>query len=337
MVRWQRVGKAASAATCVFVLALAAMSARASQDNPYRVADDAWGELPAGRTYGAISAVHPGPDGTLWVVDRCGQNSCLGREEDPILHFDSSGKLLNSFGAGMFVWPHGIEVDVDGNVWVADAQVRSGLGNQVLKFSPDGELLLTLGLEGRVDGDRPDAFTGPTDLAVTASGDVFVLDGHGPLGNNRVVRFNRDGELVGSWGRTGSGAGEFQDPHAVDIDSQGRIFVADRGNNRLQIFDQDGSHIATWTHFGRPSDVFIDANDVLYVADSESNADNPGYARGIRIGSARDGSVTAFIPGTEPHPENFITSGAEGAAADAEGNVYGGEVSGRTLVKYVRR
>ncbi len=328
--------QAATGAALLALLVPLAVFARA-QDNPYRVADAAWGELPDGRTYGSISAVHPAPDGTLWVADRCGQNSCLGRDEAPILHFDASGKLLNSFGAGLFVWPHGIEVDAEGNVWVTDAQVRSGQGNQVLKFSPEGELLLALGLKGRVDGDRPDSFTGPTDVAVTAAGDIFVLDGHGPLGNNRVVRFTGDGELVTSWGETGSGVGQFHDPHAIDIDSQGRIFVGDRGNNRIQIFDQDGHHLATWTQFGRPSGLFIDANDVLYVADSESHSGNPGYSRGIRIGSATDGWVSAFIPDPEPNPGNYITSGAEGVAADAMGNVFGAEVTNRTLVKYVRR
>lgn len=322
------------AALALFVLL--AVSA-AAQSNPYQVSDAVWGELPEGRSYGSISGLHPGPDGTLWVADRCGRNSCLDSDLDPILHFDASGKLLNSFGAGMLVWPHGMDVDADGNVWVTDAQTRNGRGNQVLKFSPHGELLMSLGLEGRVDGDRQDSFTGPTDVLVTPTGDIFVLDGHGPLGNNRVVQFAQDGEFVASWGRTGSGVGEFHDPHAIDMDSQGRIFVGDRGNNRIQIFDQAGNHIATWTQFGRPSDVFIDANDVLYVADSESHAGNPGYRRGIRIGSASDGWVTAFIPDPEPHPENYITSGAEGVTADAMGNIYGGEVTNRRLVKYVRQ
>ncbi len=337
MRRAQRVQAAMAATVLVFLVCLAVSSAWA-QDNPYRVADSAWRVLPEGRSYGSISGLHPGPDGTMWVADRCGGNSCLESDDDPILHFDASGELLDSFGAGLLVWPHGMEVDLEGNVWVTDAQIREGRGNQVLKFSPEGDLLLTLGLEGRVDGDRPDSFTGPSDVLVTPAGDIFVLDGHGPLGNNRVVKFNSDGELITSWGRTGSGVGEFHDPHAIDMDSQGRIFVGDRGNNRIQIFDQDGSHIATWTQFGKPSGVFIDANDILYVADSESHVDagNPGYRRGIRIGSARDGWVTAFIPDPETHPENYITSGAEGVTADAMDNVYGAEVTNRTLVKYVR-
>jgi DNA-binding beta-propeller fold protein YncE len=336
MQRTKRTQTAKAVTALTFLLLTVSAGA---QDNPYRVVDAAWGALPEGRSYGAISALHPGLAGTMWVADRCGRNSCLESDVDPILHFDASGKLINSFGAGLLVWPHGMDVDADGNVWVADAQVREDRGNQVLKFSPDGELLLSLGLEGRVDGDRPDSFTGPTDVLVTPTGDIFVLDGHGPLGNNRVVKFSSAGELITSWGKTGSGVGEFRDPHAIDMDSQGRIFVGDRGNARIQIFDQDGHYIATWTQFGKPSDIFIDTNDVMYVADSESHADagNPGYRRGIRIGSVRDGWVTAFIPDPEPHPEDYITSGAEGVTADAMGNVYGGEVTNRTLVKYARR
>jgi sugar lactone lactonase YvrE len=122
------------------------------------------------------------------------------------------------------------------------------------------------------------------------------------------------------------------------MDSQGRLFVADRANNRIQIFDQDGNHIASWKQFGRPSGLFIDGDDVLYATDSESNARrNPGVRRGIYIGSARDGRVTAFIPDPEPNPDESGTSGAEGVAVDATGAIYGAEVGPQTVRKYVRR
>jgi sugar lactone lactonase YvrE len=121
------------------------------------------------------------------------------------------------------------------------------------------------------------------------------------------------------------------------MDSQGRLFVGDRGNHRIQIFDQEGAHLATWTQFGSPSGMFIDGDDVLYVADSDSNSQtNPGWRRGIYIGSARDGWVTSFIADPEPNQDRLVTSGAEGVAVDAEGNLYGAEVGPRTLRKYVR-
>ncbi len=319
-----------------------------AQDNPYRVADEAFGELPNGRTYGATSAVHPARDGSgnIWVAERCGRNSCVDRDEAPILLFDPSGKLLKSFGAGMFVWPHGINVDSDGNVWVTDAvavndrsvnNAPEGMGHVVYKFSPDGELLMTLGTKG-VFGKGRNTFNRPSDVLVAPNGDIFVADGHGDDGNTRIVKFSSDGSFIKAWGQTGAENGEFRDPHALAMDSQGRLFVGDRGNSRIQIFDQDGNHIATWTQFGRPSGLFIDGNDMLYSADSESNTmRNPGWKRGIRIGSAQDGWVTAFIPDPEPNPDSSGTSGAEGVAADAMGNVYGAEVGPRTLRKYTKR
>ena len=147
-----------------------------------------------------------------------------------------------------------------------------------------------------------------------------------------------DGKFIKAWGSTGFNNGEFRDPHALAMDSQGRLFVGDRSNSRIQIFDQEGEHIATWTQFGRPSGLFIDENDILYSADSESNARrNPGWKRGIRIGSAKDGFVTAFIPDPEPDQDNSATSAAEGIAVDAEGNIYGAEVGPRAVKKYVKK
>ena len=339
-----RVQAALLTALVAILAAPGVASAQNHAPNPYRTLPGVWGELPAGRTWGSTSAVFPSPDGNIWVGERCGANTCLGKPDvDPILLFDTSGKLLRSFGAGLIVWPHGMFVDREGNVWVADAvgtgrEPRGdGMGHVVLKFSPDGRLLMTLGTKG-VAGEGPNMFRQPSDVLVAPNGDIFVADGHDAGGNNRIVKFASDGRFIKTWGSTGAEAGEFRDPHALAMDSQGRLFVGDRGNSRIQIFDQDGSHLATWTQFGRPSGLFIDANDVLYVADSESNTRrNPGWKRGIRIGSAKDGWVTAFIPDPEPDQDNSGTSGAEGVAADPTGNVYGAEVGPRALRKYVKR
>jgi len=228
-------------------------------------------------------------------------------------------------------------VDPDGNVWVTDAQLKDGKGNQVFKFSPDGKLLMALGKAG-VAGGGNDVFSGPCDVAIARNGDIFVADGHiADVPVNRIVKFSKDGKFIKSWGKRGSGPGEFDTPHSIAIDSRGRIFVADRSNSRIQIFDQDGRFLDQWKQFGRPSGVFIDKNDNMYVADSQSNSkQNPGYTRGIRIGSAKDGKVTALIPFVEPDPEKNNNAGVEGVAADAKGNVYAGEVSTEIFKKYAK-
>ena len=133
------------------------------------------------------------------------------------------------------------------------------------------------------------------------------------------------------------GPGEFDTPYSLSIDSRGRIFVAGRSNSRLQIFDQEGRFIDQWKQFGRPSGVYIDRNDNMFVTDSQSNStQNPGFTRGVRIGSARDGKVTALIPFVEPDPEKNNNAGVEGVAGDGRGNVFAAEVSTEVLKKYVK-
>jgi sugar lactone lactonase YvrE len=307
------------------------------QPNPYQTVQG-WAKMPEGRTWGSTSAVEVAKDGkSLWVAERCAANTCAGSSLPAILLFDETGRLKTSFGAGMFVFPHGIHVDGDGNVWVTDARGKDGKGHQVFKFSPEGKVLLTLGKAG-VTGAGPDTFNQPSDVAVGANGDIFVADGHDEDSNARIVKFTKDGKFIKASGKRGSAAGEFDTPHGLAFDSKGRLFVADRGNNRIQIFDQDGKFLEEWKQWSRPSGIYIDKNDVLYVADSESNRKtNPGWKRGIRIGSAKDGKVTAFIPDPEPDPEKVVTSAAEGVAADAAGNIYGAEVGSRSLKRYVKK
>ena len=310
-----------------------------SQPNPYRTADR-WYQLPEGRTMGSTSAVAVAADGHIWVVERCGANSCAGSDLPPVLEFAPTGKLLRSWGAGMFVFPHGFTIDTHGNLWITDGQGQPGKGHQVFKFSPDGKVLMTLGKAGEA-GDGPDTFNQPNAVAIAPNGDIFVSDGHNAgRGNARVVKFTKDGKFIKQWGGHGSGPGQFEVPHTLAFDSQGRLFVGDRANNRIQIFDQDGKFLAEWKQFSRPSGIYIDKNDVMYVTDSESTdkegyGHNPGWKRGIRIGSARDGSVTAFIP--DPSPGTAVTSDSEGVWADAQGNVYGAEVGPKDVKKYVRK
>lgn len=312
--------------------------AQAAFPNPY-TAVDGWAKLD--RAWGATSAVYPDGNGNIWVADRCGANLCVGSDLNPVMLFDPEGNLVRSFGAGEIVWPHGIFVDGDGAVWITDAvgyaPVPEGVGHVILKYSPEGELLMKLGVDG-VAGEGEGIFAKPSDVLIAPDGHIFVADGHDAGGNNRIVKLAPDGSFVMAWGETGTGLGQFRDPHALAMDSQGRLFVGDRGNSRIQIFDQEGAHLETWTQFGRPSGLFIDSNDMLYSADSESNARrNPGYRRGIYIGSARDGWVTAFIPDPEPDPDGAGTSAAEGVAVDRDGNVYGAEVGPRRLRRYEKR
>lgn len=315
----------------------------AGQATPYRMVDEAWGELPDGREWGAVSAIYPAPDGqSIWIAERCGQNTCTNSPDlDPVMQFDLDGNLLQSFGAGMFAWPHGMFVDDEGNVWVADAlgfgQQPEGWGHIVVKFSPEGEVLMTLGERG-VAGGGETHFTKPSDILVAPDGSIFVVDGHDSGGSNRVVKFDAQGDFLMEWGTTGGDEAEFMDPHALAMDSQGRLFVADRANSRIQIFTQDGEHLDTWTQFSRPSGLFIDDNDILYAVDSESNQGrNPGWKRGVYIGSVVDGWVTEFIPDPEQDVDSSGTSGGEGVAVDALGNVYTAEVGPRTVKKYIRR
>ena len=341
--------------------------------NPYQTVSDYF-KLPAGRTWGSTSAIDVDKDGkSIWVAERCGANSCLDATTgkmsplDPILKFDETGKLVKSFGAGMIVFAHGIHVDRDGNIWVTDGngnmpQPGRGrgrgdanapppppppkpdklIGHQVWKFSPEGKVLLTLGTAG-VPGDGPNQFNQPSDVITNANGDIFVADGHGGNSNARIVKFDKTGKFIKTWGKMGAGPGEFNIPHSLALDSRGRLFVADRGNVRLEIFDQEGTFIDQWYQFSRISGIFIDKNDVLYAVDSESSpTSHPGgWQRGMRIGSVKDGKVMYFIPDPEhKDPKTGApggTSAAEGVAVDARGNLYGAEDGPKAVKKYVKK
>jgi sugar lactone lactonase YvrE len=338
--------------------------------NPYRTMEG-WAQLPSGRTWGSTSAVDIDKDGrSTWVAERCGANTCWDADKgvmsplDVVLKFDASGTLVKSFGAGMFVFPHGIHVDRDGNIWVTDGQdnlPRRGrgaapdlplpprpakvVGHQIYKFSPEGTLLLTLGKPG---GNQPGApadaasFYQPNDVITNDKGEIFVCEGHSSnaTAHARISKFDRTGKFIKAWGTRGSAPGELDQPHALAWDSKGRLFVADRSNNRIQIFDQDGTLLDYgWEQYSRISGLWIDKNDTLYAADSESGSVAPSrsdWTRGIRIGSLRDGKagkVQFFIPDPAKSPPS--TSAAEGVAVDAAGNIYGAEVGPRALKKYV--
>ena len=319
--------------------------------NPYETQRD-WGTLPDGRPWGSVSALHVDTDGRhIWVAERCGTNSCEGSTVDPIVKLDPEGNPVTSFGAGMFNWPHGMHVDREGSVWVTDASDGDpGKGHAVHKFSPQGELLLTLGTPGvRGDGTGP-LLAEPTDVITAPNGDIFVGEAHSgqnleqaqPNTIHRIAKFASDGTFLMSFGRFGTGPGEFRTPHALAFDSRGRLFVADRGNVRIQIFEQDGTFIKEWKQFSRISGLVITADDVLYAIDSESSPQrNPGWRKGLRVGSARTGEVWYYVP---QHDAAQASGGGgfgamgEGVTVDAGGNVFGGEVgSVQGVTKFVSR
>ena len=356
---------AALATTALFGTSLFAADVQPTNDLPNPYTSAPWGRLPAGRQWGALSAVGIDNDGqSVWVADRCGSNpdappgapafqfdSCASSDLPPVMKFDSAGNLLRSFGAGMFLFPHKIYMDRGGNVWVVDQRgpnerelkktpESKSKGHIVVKFSPEGKVLLVIGKPG-VAGNPPDALNEPTSIVEAPNGDIFISEGHGGQAPNagpntvaRISRFTADGKFIRSFGKFGSGPGEFRTPHDITLDDQGRLFVADRGNMRIQILDQDGRYLAEWKQFSRPSGVVI-RDGLVYVADSESNgvAPNPGWKRGVRIGTLKDGNVLYRIP--DPL-ELKGTSAAEGIAVDAKGNVYGAEVGPRQLVKHTR-
>jgi DNA-binding beta-propeller fold protein YncE len=323
--------------------------------NPYRVVRD-WAQFTTeARPWGGSNGVAIDRDGrSVWATDRCSPGTspgCLGSKGNPVHHFDQSGKEIRSFGGGMFVWPHGIHVDRDGNVWVTDARAPSpedlakfpgegGKGSVVVKFSPEGKVLMTLGKPG-VRGNPPEALTDPTDVVTDPrNGDVYVAESHTDVASpnliGRISVFDRTGKFLRFIGRTGTGPGEFRTPHGLEFDSQDRLIVADRHNHRIQILTKEGKFISEYHEFGRSSGLAIDGNDVIYTADSESTERvHPGWQRGVRIGSLKDGKVTTFIP---PHASPNAAEGAmgEGIAIDAAGNVYTAEAQLRGITKYVR-
>jgi DNA-binding beta-propeller fold protein YncE len=195
---------------------------------------------------------------------------------------------------------------------------------------------MTIGQVGQM-GNPPKLLTSPTAVIVAPNGNIFVTEGHDNSPTAPVARVSKwapDGKFIKGWGSTGPGIGQFTTPHTIAIDSRGRLFVGDRQNNRIQIFDQEGNFLDMWYQFGRPSGIVITPDDRIYVADSESfDFHNPGWQKGIRIGSARDGKVEYFIRDLEP--TTISHSGAEGIGVDSKGNIYGAVVRRRMLEKHV--
>jgi len=337
--------KIMSFAIMLTAIMLTATAAAVAQENPYQVIYH-WGVLPDGRPMGVVTGVHPDPDGKhIWVLERCSENQCAGSDLHPLHKLDMEGNTVQSIGAGLFAWPHGFDLDAEGNIWITEGApagdprgepgFERGMGHQVIKINQSGEVLMRLG-EAGVAGVDADHFNGPAAVLIAPNGEIWVADGHRG-GNNRIMKFSANGELLlqlgGGIEDTSLESSRFNDPHDMKMDSQGRLFVADRGNNRIQIFNQNGELLDIWTQYGRPSGIWIDANDKIFVADGMSGEQwNRGWERGIRIGDAKTGYVTEFIPDYEI----VNGSGIEFLASDDAGNIYAGQVGRQRFEKYVR-
>lgn len=337
--------------------------------NPNPVMANQWGELPAGRTWGHTAGIDIDPtDGHIWAYERCaagggnrageGPVNCQSNPVDPIFKFDRhTGEVLANFGAGLFVTPHGIHVDFEGNVWVTDfATSADGMkGQQVHKFSPDGELLMSLGVAGQAGNDSLH-FNQPNDVIVADDGSIFVSDGHTGQGmtssdaieegrqagrTGRIMKFAADGTFIKQWGRIGTDHGEFRTPHAMEIDSQDRLWVTDRGNHRLEIFDLEGNYLESRYSYGRISGIFITDSDMVYAIDSESGPINHvNWISGVRIGPLNEDRIVGFIPGYPDERRGYQSTAGEGVAVDADGNVFAAEgpsslgLAGGAFTKY---
>jgi sugar lactone lactonase YvrE len=318
--------------------------------NPAPTVTRNWGQLPAGRKWGTTAGIDIDPrDGNVWAYERCGAGTagggpvdCDNTPLDPVFKFDrKTGAVLANFGKGVMVTPHGIAVDKQGNVWIADfSGNKAGTkGHQVHKFSPKGEKLLSLGIAGK-PGNADGQFNQPNDVVVGPDGSIYVADGHDAQGmttanavaegitrgsTSRISKFSPDGTFIKSWGGIGVRHGQFRTPHALAFDSRGRLWVADRGNHRIEIFDQNGTYLESRYTFGRPSGLFI-KGDTVYVIDSESGPYNhPNWRDGVRIGPVDEDRVTGFIPPFERDDRAYQGTAGEGVAVDADGNVYAAE------------
>jgi hypothetical protein len=342
--------------------------------NPYRLVPD-WPTLPAtmkgpnGRKWGEVIRVHVAPNGNVWVFHRCfhdkpnGDATCLNRGEanPPILEFNPAGGLLRSFGVGLFAHPHGFTVDKDGNIWTTDTNDEESIlgvparnaqgvtmGQAVLKISPAGKVLMTIGTQG-VGGNGPYLFDRPTGVSLAANGDILVADGHSRNKSNsaRIVKYSPNGTFIKAWGRLGSEPGNFNEPHDLYVGgSKGYVYVADRQNNRIQVFDQDGNFIAAWKQFGQPSSVYVDKQDNIYVGATYQDASRGQSVmapttgpndRAIVIGNAITGELKYLIP--DPADLSKLTdtgTSASGIAVDDQGSIYAADVGPNNLRKYIK-
>ena len=271
-----------------------------------------WGSLPAGMSFGPMSAVAADSQGRIYAFQR---------KDPPVLVFDREGTYLDSWGDSAIADPHGFFIGPDDVVYLTDRD-----DHVALRFTLDGKPLGVLGNRGQPsdtgceeDGGRvvraAGPFNKPTEMVVAPSGELYVTDGYR---NSRVHRFSADGRLIDSWGSPGKHApGEFHLPHSLWIDERGEVYVCDRENNRIQVFSPSGKYLTHWDDIHRPTDIYMDAQDRVYISDLKPT---------VTIMDKR-GTVIARWDSPMGH----------GLWVDPEGDIYLADVMGKRITKYVRQ
>lgn len=339
------IGRAAAGVLCVILAASAGSGQQRELRRSYEVVHG-WPQMPEGRILGQATGVDIDSRGRVYVFHRSGR---LWSNEQPAslalisrstieVFGAASGRHLRSWGANLFVMPHGLTIDRHDNVWLTDVGLH-----QVFKFSPDGKLLLVVG-EARVPGSDRTHFNQPTDVAVLPDGSFYVSDGYG---NTRVVKFSAAGEFQLEWGRRGTGPGEFDLPHAVDVDSRGHVYVADRSNARVQVFDGTGRFLTEWrsAELGRPFSVAVSANRAVVVdgGDQSLCSVNPSQAERAECGLDRSGAAEVDLNGRVL--SKFGRFGnydgefrvAHDVAIASDGSIFVVDVGGQRVQRFARR
>lgn len=299
-----------AAGAALFAMLPAFAELKSGPPLPHKLVDG-WAKLPKGWNFGECPGVAVDRRDNVWVFNR---------GPHPVIQFDREGNVLQSWGEGVFLSPHGIRIDADGNVWTTDVK-----GHLVFKFSPAGRILMMVGgQQGKAGGnDSRSEFNQPTGIAFAPNGDFYVSDGYG---NSRVIKFNRDGEYLTHWGRKGSGDGEFNLPHDVCLDSAGRVYVADRTNQRVQIFDANGRFLGKWTDVGVPWGLaYASAENAIYMADGVND-------RVVKLNL--DGQVLGVLGSHGKSPGKFDF--AHNIAVDSTGAIYVVEIKNWRVQKFAK-
>lgn len=329
--------------------------------NPF-ASNNGWYEMPAGRYIGGISGIEiDKKDGkSLWIFERCGgRDMCVGNHVDPIIHFAPDGKIIKMFGKDEVAYPHGLYVDPDNNVWITDLQsnmdpaARRGrpipsqdgiaptkkLGATVTKYSPDGKILLTIGTPG-VYGNDATHLSQPSDVITDKQGNIYVADSHdSEPSNDRVVKYDKTGKFIKQWEACKpTDKSQIDCAHALAWDSKGQLYVGNRSNDSVDVYTQDGVLVKSITNWGKPSGIFIDDKDNMYVSDSQSGTgNNMKFVKGVRIGALADGKPKWYAPdplGNMAPWSGGSTLSPEGVTADKDGIMYTSHVTPGGITKW---